>query len=57
MNYFQSPNIGINASRNCANSLVGEIEFLGLLFELLPPDVAQFFISYYCKSNMTLKDI
>ena len=28
MNYFQSPNIGINASRNCANSLVGEIEFL-----------------------------
>lgn len=56
MNYFQNPNIGINAS-NSANSPVREIEFLGLLFELLPPDVAQFFASYYCKSNMILEDI
>ena len=34
-----------------------KLNFFGLLFELLPPDVAQFFVSYYCKSNMTLKDI
>jgi len=55
MNYFQNPNIGINVSRNCANSLVREIEFLGLPFELLPQDVAQFLVSYYCKSNTTLE--
>jgi len=54
MNYFQNPNIGTNVSRNCAKILVREIEFLGLLFELLPPDIARCLVSYYCKCNMTL---
>jgi hypothetical protein len=42
LNYCQNPNIGFNASRNCAYSLVPEFDSLGLIFELLSPDVAHF---------------
>jgi len=51
MNHFQNPNFVLMLQEIVQTVWCEKLNILGFLFEILPPEVAQFFVSYYCKSN------